>query len=84
MVEGARLESVYTGNRIEGSNPSLSAKYRSPYVPTNLKYLHKTLKYQYSFNYISPISSQENSLHPDDFVTIVVTIFYNNGKNHAY
>jgi hypothetical protein len=24
-VEGARLESVYTGNRIEGSNPSLSA-----------------------------------------------------------
>ena len=26
MVEGARLESVYTGNRIEGSNPFLSAK----------------------------------------------------------
>ena len=26
MVEGARLESVYTGNRIEGSNPSLSAE----------------------------------------------------------
>ena len=25
MVEGARLESVYTGNRIEGSNPSPSA-----------------------------------------------------------
>ena len=25
MVEGARLESVYAGNRIEGSNPSLSA-----------------------------------------------------------
>ena len=25
MVEGARLESVYTGNRIEGSNPSDSA-----------------------------------------------------------
>ena len=25
MVEGARLESVYTGNRIEGSNPFLSA-----------------------------------------------------------
>ncbi len=25
MVEGARLESVYTGNCIEGSNPSLSA-----------------------------------------------------------
>ena len=26
MVEGARLESVYTGNRIAGSNPALSAK----------------------------------------------------------
>ena len=25
MVKGARLESVYTGNRIEGSNPSVSA-----------------------------------------------------------
>ena len=25
MVEGARLESVCTGNRTEGSNPSLSA-----------------------------------------------------------
>ncbi len=25
MAEGARLESVYTGNRIEGSNPSLTA-----------------------------------------------------------
>ncbi len=27
VVEGARLESVYTGNRIEGSNPSDSAIY---------------------------------------------------------
>jgi hypothetical protein len=26
VVEGARLESVYTGNRIEGSNPSVSAE----------------------------------------------------------
>ena len=26
MVEGARLESVYTGNGIAGSNPALSAK----------------------------------------------------------
>ena len=25
MVEGARLESVYTSNRIKGSNPFLSA-----------------------------------------------------------
>ena len=26
MAEGARLESVYTFTRIEGSNPSLTAK----------------------------------------------------------
>jgi hypothetical protein len=29
VVEGARLESVYAGNRIEGSNPSPSANYLS-------------------------------------------------------
>jgi hypothetical protein len=29
VAEGARLESVYTGNRIEGSNPSLSANHRN-------------------------------------------------------
>ena len=29
MVEGARLESVYRGNSIEGSNPSLSASYQN-------------------------------------------------------
>lgn len=27
MVEGAALEMLYRGNFIEGSNPSLSAKY---------------------------------------------------------
>ncbi len=27
MVEGARLERVYAGNRIKGSNPFLSASY---------------------------------------------------------
>ncbi len=30
MVERARLESVYTGNCIGGSNPPLSAKQKSP------------------------------------------------------
>jgi hypothetical protein len=29
VVEGARLESVYRGNSIEGSNPSLSASSES-------------------------------------------------------
>ena len=28
MVEGARLESVYAGNRIWGSNPHLSAIFK--------------------------------------------------------
>ncbi len=31
MVEGARLESVCTFTRTEGSNPSLSAKYKAPH-----------------------------------------------------
>ncbi len=36
MVEGARLESVYTGNRIAGSNPASSAILRcdAPLYPT--------------------------------------------------
>lgn len=31
LVEGARLEIVYTGNRIKGSNPFLSAKSNTIY-----------------------------------------------------
>ena len=30
VVEGARLESVYTGNRIAGSNPAPSANFPGP------------------------------------------------------
>lgn len=33
MVEGARLESVYTGNRIAGSNPALSASSSLSFSP---------------------------------------------------
>ncbi len=32
MVEGARLESVYTGNCIKGSNPFLSAREKAPRI----------------------------------------------------
>ena len=42
MVEGARLERVYTGNRIEGSNPSPSAKLLLNYwhlLPPHRKFL---------------------------------------------
>jgi hypothetical protein len=37
VAEGARLESVYTGNRIVGSNPTLSAKNRSQLFALVLK-----------------------------------------------
>ena len=36
VVEGARLESVYTGNRIEGSNPSVSAIENNKRNPSNV------------------------------------------------
>jgi negative regulator of sigma E activity len=32
VVEGARLESVYTGNRIAGSNPALSASSKNNFI----------------------------------------------------
>ncbi len=41
MVEGARLESVYRGNSIEGSNPSLSASACAIRVPAlDTGYVH--------------------------------------------
>ena len=47
MVEGARLESVYTGNRIEGSNPFLSAVFLISkillYIPVSVQYLYEIL-----------------------------------------
>ena len=36
MVEGARLESVYTGNRIAGSNPASSASLTSMAAPIHM------------------------------------------------
>ncbi len=39
MAEGARLESVYTFTRIEGSNPSLTARFYSCNVLQDLKRL---------------------------------------------
>ena len=51
MVEGARLESVYAGNRIEGSNPFLSAN--NPYKYLIIRYLYG-LFFVWSRNSISP------------------------------
>ena len=43
VVEGARLERVYTGNRIEGSNPSLSAIFPwGPYLAHGLHFILET------------------------------------------
>ncbi len=35
MVEGARLESVYRGDSIVGSNPTVSATALFPYIPSH-------------------------------------------------
>lgn len=43
MVEGARLESVCTGNRTEGSNPSLSAIKKSAAGAAFLLFLCRTV-----------------------------------------
>ena len=47
MVEGARLESVYTGNRIAGSNPALSASLKNTIQINTLrvvKHIYVTLR----------------------------------------
>jgi hypothetical protein len=41
VVEGARLESVYRGNSIEGSNPSLSAIIKSVTYNGSLEFAGK-------------------------------------------
>ena len=43
MVERARLESEYTGNRIGGSNPPLSAIYYFHIILSNLVYIDYSL-----------------------------------------
>ncbi len=48
VVEGARLESVYTGNRIEGSNPSPSANLQFPAVSCFLVWAKKS-QYLWAF-----------------------------------
>ena len=45
MVEGARLESVYTGNRIEGSNPSLTAIKKAAILKQLFLYLYYSCIY---------------------------------------
>ena len=42
MVEGARLESVYTGNGIAGSNPALSAFARRSFCVAGLRHNGKS------------------------------------------
>ena len=47
MVEGARLESVYTGNRIAGSNPASSA--RSPSQLIDFTWLKISRRFRLTF-----------------------------------
>jgi hypothetical protein len=55
VAEGARLESVYTGNRIEGSNPSLSA---SP-----LNYVVEWTRDFFTINVLSPQPTPQGREH---------------------
>ena len=50
MVEGARLESVYTGNRIEGSNPFLSAKEKLEIKTRESVFFSYTARHKACFN----------------------------------
>ena len=43
VVEGARLESVYTGNRIAGSNPAPSAIFNSKEIVGALRPMRRTV-----------------------------------------
>jgi hypothetical protein len=44
VAEGASLESLYTGNCIEGSNPSVSAKRKKLINLMGFFYLHECLR----------------------------------------
>ena len=44
LVEGARLEIAYTGNRIKGSNPFLSAKSRPPVFAGGFDLIRKGIR----------------------------------------
>ena len=54
VVEGARLESVYSGNTIEGSNPSLSAINQdisqTIYKQNNFCHTYRTHEYIFLIN----------------------------------
>ena len=45
MAEGARLESVYAGNRIEGSNPSPSANQSPANRPNSPQFLISRIRF---------------------------------------
>jgi hypothetical protein len=56
-AEGARLESVYTGNRIEGSNPSPSARHCSHPIPELIKALAKPFALNPAYTRPYPVNS---------------------------
>ncbi len=70
MAEGARLESVYTRKCIEGSNPSLTAKFKEKaWIRVQAFFLHGALR-------ISPLSNRDSHFRrlstslTSDFLTL--------------
>ena len=62
VVEGARLESVYRGNSIMGSNPILSASKKVIIINTDLHFLYffnkdkSAIFFKKCYNYFFPIN----------------------------
>ena len=58
MAEGARLESVYTRKCIEGSNPSLTAKFKEKaWIRVQAFFLHGALRISPASAIMIPISA---------------------------
>lgn len=80
MAEGARLESVYTGNRIVGSNPTPSAK--PSQQPILRLPLTRLISAYFGFSDAEPQdsdkpSASDNLLHPADFLPS--SVLFRNG-----
>ena len=65
MAEGARLESVYTGNRIQGSNPCLSARFSTIYKPPRTSVsVHRRLDVSVPHQVLLDAQRRSNPVHP--------------------
>ncbi len=61
MAEGARLESVYAGNRIEGSNFSPSANFYFSNVKKHQDHHHPdSFRYSLSLTFFNPTDDKQS------------------------